>query len=236
MLLVECKWLGVAKTTGRGPAKSNTSEVGSYVESRADVDQLTNVFMRHYDGTLESIRYINAIGKYMTVNQSTLESFDNTTEDTEGEATSKTTGRLATWNWVDKLRRAEIDYETDTDVTQALEDIDDVTKIEVISNYMADIIANKLAAMPKDQRLRQASNAYKKLNSFIEKLHTLEESDLNQRYLAALSNETAKRSEQKIKPMTAPAKKQKTPIEQRSVKSLKDQIGGQSKNCDTQNT
>lgn len=93
-----------------------------------DEKQLLPIFMRHYDGTLKSINNIYTIAKTVSGKQ-LLKSLHANTGDTESNEAGKTTkissGNAAVennnlgvkskgskiYNWLDKIRRNEIDYE-----------------------------------------------------------------------------------------------------------------------------
>src|SRR5699024_10606043 len=97
--------------------KTITSEGNvAYTEAHADTKQLNSAFFRHYDGTIASVRNINNLGKYMSSKQTDQELRENVDTGTIDNKSKRV------WNWIEKMKKADIDYESD-DVVHSLDEI-----------------------------------------------------------------------------------------------------------------
>lgn len=175
-----------------------------YVEAHADTKQLNSAFFRHYDGTLASIRNINNLGKFMSTQQAERSLIENS--DT-GDIDNKVT---KVWNWSDKRKSATIDYEVD-DVAKTLGELDRQDKINEIENYIADVIAERLRALPEAERVKKTPAALRRIEAEIAKLDGMSDVDIDKRYMQALASEAAKKKAQRsVEGVTAPASQERT--------------------------
>lgn len=183
-----------------------------FTESHAEGKQLNPILFRHYNGTLQSVRSINNLSKFMLAQQTDLEF----REDVD-------TGKIASsnkqWNWIDKLKKAEVDYEQDSGVVDALEDIDRSDKEKVIGMYVSNEISRRLESLPLAERQAKAAAAMKQLQRVLNTISNLSEEALNKRYLAVLANEGSKPTGNKLEGIVKP--ETEAP---RSIKNVKDHL------------
>lgn len=201
----------ISKAYEKGLKRARTvrvkhGEKASYVESTADALQLHPIFFRHYDGTLSGIRDINNLGKFMAAQQ-----LEEGIDDTRKEGNSKV------WNWQDQLRRAEVEYEQDPDISDSLDGIDKQTKINTIIDYANSLIIQRIQNLPEAERRAKGAEALAQLKKETDIVHELDDVTLNQRYLAAIANETAEQNKRLLQPIIA-----KAPEGQRTTKNRKD--------------
>lgn len=183
-----------------------------FTESHAEGKQLNPILFRHYDGTLQSVRSINNLGKFMSAQQTDLEF----REDVD---TGKIVSSNKQWNWIDKLKKAEVDYEQDSGVVDALEDIDRSDKEKVIGMYVSNEISRRLESLPLAERQAKAAAAMKQLQKILNTISNLSEEALNKRYLAVLANEGSKPTGNKLEGIVKP--ETEAP---RSIKNIKDHL------------
>jgi hypothetical protein len=205
------KWLSAVKRSQTVELNINGKRV--FVEAHADTKQLNSAFFRHYDGTLNSLRSINNLGKFMSTQQVEQELFENTeTGEIGGEGSTKT------WNWIDRLKRADIEYEAD-DVSKSLDQMDRVDKLNELEKYVAGIIGERLNAMPANERNRKMAIATKQLELEISRLHDLSDEEIDKRYLAVLASESMPKGERPVEAIVAKAKNSAP-----TKKNIKDQL------------
>lgn len=187
------KWLRANKKVQTVKIDKNT------YEAHSDAGQLTPVFFRHYDGTLESLRDINNIGKYIDLMQQDLSLEGNISD--EGSQKLKDT---KVWNWVDKMVKGDIEYVYDKDTQHALDNISRGEKLEIINDYLNNTAITKATEMinNKSKQLgRELTNSEKyaistavtnKVNNIMDKLETASDELIDNKYLLVLQNETNK--------------------------------------------
>lgn len=165
-----------------------------YFEASEDYsDRLNLYFLRHYDGTFNSIYDLNNLGKYTIMKEQPAQFSDYMKKSAGG-----------TYNWTERLKKADIDYESastildttvgvsDPGVTQALDRIDRQDKINAIEDYLLKNLEAQIAkAGPEGSQARiDAARAtlpeYNKQRSQIE---TMSDETLNQKYLLATGAE-----------------------------------------------
>ena len=133
-------------------------------EALTDTERINSLFFRYYNGTLNSLRDINNLGKY-----------------------------AAFYDWTTKQEAARTDYEYDNIIDESLEKtlgtIDKVDKINAIEKYLFKVLAKKLRALPSDKKIEwTASRIQNKIDSEVDKLYDLSEDELNKKYLIATRN------------------------------------------------
>lgn len=170
-------------------AKGNTA----YVEEHADTKQLNLAFFKQYHGSLSDMRDINNLGKVISSNQHEFSLYENT-ETGEIKGASK-----KTWNWIDKKRVADIDYEIDDDVKETIESISREEKLETIKNYIYETIAARAEKLSDAERKASAKAIVAKTKSQVEQLKDLSEEALNKRYIFVLTELAGKGSKLKKK-------------------------------------
>lgn len=148
-----------------------------------DTKQLNSVFFRHYDGTLQSIRDIFNMAKFMSAMQ-----------DSSGYREGKRKKGSKTWNWTDNTRRAEINYEGNKEVSTALDNVSREEKIKTVREAIINNFAQSVENMSEADRNAIKSNyqAYiDKVNEALSVLKNISEQDLNERYLSAINAEAS---------------------------------------------
>lgn len=167
------------------------------VEAHADPDTLPLMFFMHYDGTLNSIRKINNLGKLVDYNtEAKHTTFSTGGEDEDSKGTDRmiegavagesvTTGTTA-WNWLDKFAKADIDYEYGT-IEDSLDSIDRSDKEELVRNYVIDKIALKLQSMSTEEKLKNAAAAKTAMDKELKKIENMSDEALDRAYVKVLS-------------------------------------------------
>ena len=167
------------------------------VEAHADPDTLPLMFFMHYDGTLNSIRKINNLGKLVDYNtEAKHTTFSTGGEDEDSKGTERmiegaaagesvTTGTTA-WNWLDKFAKADIDYEYGT-IEDSLDSIDRSDKEELVRNYVIDNIALKLKSMSTEEKLKNAAAAKAAMDKELKKIENMNDEALDRAYIKVLS-------------------------------------------------
>lgn len=154
-------------------------------------DRLNLYFLRNYDGTLKSLYAINNLGKYQLMKEQPARYNDYIKKSSGG-----------TYNWIDKLKKADIDYEkastimdaniVDPGVTQALDMIDKQDKINAIADHMLKSLEaeiRKAGPEGSNARVEAAKAGITKYNEMRNQLDTASEETLNQKYLLATGAE-----------------------------------------------
>ena len=190
---LKSKWLKAVNYTTTVKGSNN-----KYHEVDVDPKLLNGLFFRYYDGTVNSLRTINNIGKTISNNLLPIEvSSDKLEAISEKVQSGDAAAESKSWNWIDKAKRAEIDYES-----TELSEVSRTEKEEVIANYISNTIIDKLNKLPLEQRKTQAASAMQTLNAQIAKLETLSDEAIDKRYIIALGNEVT--GNNKIEAVTAP--------------------------------
>ena len=201
---------------------------GEFFESFADELQLLPIMMRHYNGSLTSIKHINNFGKMMAFNQEAMRLEENeATElnDYEDNETTEEGGKKSiskkTWNWIERMRRADVDYEYDEDTTESLDDINIDDKIEAIREYTTNELLDRVSKMTDAQKRAQFSELQAELKKSLATIEDMSDDDINKRYLAVLANETEKNGKPTHTAIPEPVD---LAIQPRSTKNIKDHI------------
>lgn len=185
---------------------------GGMMEAIPDPLQMMGLMFRHYDGTIKSIHKINNLGKLIVARQANLgEGDDNLIETTvaaglDGSAISgssvsdsdyseesenpnsgKKKSSDTVWNWVDKKRTSEINYDEDTQ--DALNDIGSDEKVELLKDYAAYVMSKKIEKMSKDEKLAKAKAIQAQFAKLANQIENMTEEQLNDAYLKAISVE-----------------------------------------------
>ena len=202
-------------------SRTYTSEGIKYVESHVDPKQLNLVFFKHYRGNLQSLTDINNLGKYTSHQQTEQRVMENVKTGTiEGQATTgkkKHGKKKDVWNWLDKMRKAEIDYTYSHDVSQSLNEIPTSQKLNAIRDYLGAEMARRLEAEGEVKNLKQRQmKIVVSINQILEKLEDGSEKQLNQKYLAVLANLNATEKERTVENFTK--------FQPRSAKNIKDHL------------
>lgn len=182
-----------------------------YVDSTPDPKQLVPVFMRHYKGTLESLRHINNFGKLVAANQQALTLLS-------GVDTEKYKAQGGVWNWLDRMRQANVDYEKDENLVESLEDIDKFDKIRAIENYVVNQLTIEINKLSAEEREAKAPELLEQYHKATNNLGKLSESELNKQYLATLANELAEDDQRELDPFLT------MKDQPRSTKNIKDHL------------
>lgn len=182
-----------------------------YVDSTPDPKQLVPVFMRHYKGTLESLRHINNFGKLVAANQQALTLLS-------GVDTEKYKAQGGVWNWLDRMRQADVDYEKDENLVESLEDIDKFDKIRAIENYVVSQLTIEINKLSAEEREAKAPELLERYHKTTDNLGKLSESELNKQYLATLANELAEDDQRELDPFLT------MKDQPRSTKNIKDHL------------
>ena len=169
--------------------------------------------MNHYDGTLRGIRNINNLGKYLSFKQETLSLIENVDTGAVEQAAS------TTYNWIDRIRRAEVEYKHDKDVSDALDDIDRYDKISAIEDYITNELIARVNKMSQEQRVANLDALQAELATALEGLENLSDEALDKRYLATLANEVSKADDRTVVEIMKEVKSQP-----RSTKNIKDHL------------
>lgn len=165
-----------------------------YFEASEDYsDRLNLYFLRHYDGTFNSIYDLNNLGKYTIMKEQPAQFSDYMKKSAGG-----------TYNWTERLKKADVDYESastildttvgvsDPGVTQALDRIDRQDKINVIEDYLLKNLEAQIAkAGPEGSQARidAARAALPEYNKQRSQIETMSDETLNQKYLLATGAE-----------------------------------------------
>lgn len=201
--------------------KVGTRKDGSpiFTDVTADPKQMNIMFFNHYDGTPNSLKNINALGKNLALKQQEEGYDDNGVRKTSS----------STWNYTAKKREATedegdiYDYK-DSTLGKALDEIDKVDKINTIAEYIQNTIAERIR---KEMDLGKVDMDYvramtKKIDSLVNSLHDLSEDELNAKYLEATEREMAK--EHPIEPITKGLDKVDISTQPSSISNIKNGI------------
>ena len=201
------------------------------VEAHADPDTLPLMFFMHYDGTLNSIRKINNLGKLVDYNtEAKHTTFSTGGEDEDSKGTERmiegaaagesvTTGTTA-WNWLDKFAKADIDYEYGT-IEDSLDSIDRSDKEELVRNYVIDKIALKLQSMSTEEKLKNAAAAKTAMDKELKKIENMNDEALDRAYVKVLSMQTTFEKEVSGKVELESPADIKADTKERNLKKLK---------------
>lgn len=189
---------------------------GAYQEMFPDQKQLMPIMMRHYNGSYTSIRHINNFGKLMARAQTEQRLIENIDTGTFSSSTKA-------WGWIDKMRRADIDYEYDDTIEEALDDISLDEKLVAIEDYITNELISRVQKMSDSEKRANATKLQADLRKSMEELDKLSDEAINRRYLAILANETQKAGTRNLETIanTTPEEIEAQP---RSAKNIKDHI------------
>lgn len=186
----------------------------SFIEAHADTKQLNSAFFRHYDGTIASLRNINNIGKFMTAMQTEQELKENVdTGALEG-------GAKTTWNWIDRMKKAEIDYEQD-DIAKTLDSIPREDKIQAIQDYITNELAARAEKLSPEELKQMGKKILARREAEFKKLEGLSDKAIDKRYLIAVGAESVDASERKLGPVLD---EKGQPVGERTDKNRKDRL------------
>ena len=129
------------------------------------VDQLHGAFFRHYNSTIRSVSNLSNLGKHIIHNQEKL------------PINQYSKKRSKTWNWITRKRQANIEYESNM-----AEDIDRDVKLEVIREH----IIQSIIAESKSRNWSK-EDVIENFNNQQNELEKLDDSEINQLYIAAVS-------------------------------------------------
>ena len=201
--------------------KVGTRKDGSpiFTDITVDPKQMNIMFFNHYDGTPNSLKNINALGKNLALKQQE-EGYDDT-------GIRKTSS--STWNYIAKKREATedegdiYDYK-DSTLGKALDEIDRVDKINTIAEYIQNTIAQRIR---NEMDLGKVDMDYvramtKKIDTLVNSLHDLSEDELNAKYLEATESEMKK--EHKLEPITEGLSKVDISSQPSSISNIKNGI------------
>lgn len=148
-----------------------------FIPYEADIDQLHGAFFRHYHGTIRSVSGLNNLGKNIAHNQEALSLSEN-----EGEGANLKSRKSGTWNWIDRMRKADINYGNVEQLSETLNDIDRQDKINFIQEHIVQSIIeqSKINNWSREQVLEE-------FNSQRDRLDDLSDNEIDKLYMAATS-------------------------------------------------
>ena len=148
-----------------------------FIPYEADIDQLHGAFFRHYNGTIRSVSGLNNLGKNIAHNQEALSLSEN-----EGEGANLKSRKSGTWNWIDRIRKADINYGNVEQLSETLNDIDRQDKINIIQEHIIQSIIeqSKINNWSQEQVLEE-------FNSQRDRLDDLSDNEIDKLYMAATS-------------------------------------------------
>lgn len=151
-----------------------------FVQYTADPDQLHSDFMRLYDGTVRSVSSLNNYGKNIAHNQEAL-----TLSENEGKNANLKARQGGVWNWIDRMRKADIVYKGSEVFDEINDSLDRQDKINIIQEHIIKSITEEAKATGMDQ-----AAVLSKFYDEMDKLNTLNDDDINKLYTAAVSEGT----------------------------------------------
>lgn len=193
------------------------NEVGVEEDAEVQIDpkQLMPIMMRHYDGTLVGIRSINNIGKFIAGKQT----MQRLKENVDTGAIDTTLGGGKEYNWIDRMRRADIDYDQNNGLEEALDSMDRREKIKAINDQATTEMMNRIKDMPQAEKVRQLKSIMGELQAYSDQVSKLSDAELDSRYLAVVANEVADSNERSVETIVDEIKAQP-----RSTKNIKDHL------------
>lgn len=148
-----------------------------FIPYEADIDQLHGAFFRHYNGTIRSVSGLNNLGKNIAHNQEALSLSEN-----EGEGANLKSRKSSTWNWIDRMRKADINYGNPEQLNETLSDLDRQDKINIIQEHIIQSIIEQSKANKWSQE-----EVLEEFNNQRDRLDTLTDDEINKMYMAATS-------------------------------------------------
>jgi hypothetical protein len=148
-----------------------------FIPYEADIDQLHGAFFRHYNGTIRSVSGLNNLGKNIAHNQEALSLSEN-----EGEGANLKSRKSGAWNWIDRMRKADINYGNPEQLNETLSDLDRQDKINIIQEHIIQSIIEQSKANKWSQE-----EVLEQFNNQRDKLDTLTDDEINKLYMAATS-------------------------------------------------
>lgn len=191
----------------------------SYDYVTVDPEQLNSVFFNHFNGTWKSIATINSIGKHLAFKQ-TIQSYGS------ADVAKKSLNKQGGWKWIDKARKADINYRDYSELQEVVEEIDTEEKKRSIEDY---IISDSEKRIAEDNNVKKLTNRLNTLsmlkqddsvqeeiseiktkltviyNSYLDKvnkkiaeLDNWSDEEINNKYVAVIANEASPASQRKI--------------------------------------
>ena len=148
-----------------------------FIPYDVDIDQMHGAFFRHYNGTIRSLSNLNNYGKNIAHNQEALSLSEN-----EGEGANLKSRKTGTWNWIDRIRKADINYGNVEQLTETLSDIDRQDKINIIQEHIIQSIIEQSKANNWSQE-----QVLEEFNSQRDRLDDLSDTEIDKLYMAATS-------------------------------------------------
>lgn len=148
-----------------------------FIPYDVDIDQMHGAFFRHYNGTIRSLSNLNNYGKNIAHNQEALSLSSN-----EGEGANLKSRKSGAWNWIDRMRKADINYGNPEQLNETLNDLDRQDKINIIQEHIIQSIIEQSKAnnWSQEEVLEQFNNQRNRLDD-------LTDDEINKLYMAATS-------------------------------------------------
>lgn len=148
-----------------------------FIPYDVDIDQMHGAFFRHYNGTIRSLSNLNNYGKNIAHNQEALSLSSN-----EGEGANLKSRKSGAWNWIDRMRKADINYGNTEQLNETLSDLDRQDKINIIQEHIIQSIIEQSKAnnWSQEEVLEQFNNQRNRLDD-------LTDDEINKLYMAATS-------------------------------------------------
>lgn len=148
-----------------------------FIPYDVDIDQMHGAFFRHYNGTIRSLSNLNNYGKNIAHNQEALSLSSN-----EGEGANLKSRKSGAWNWIDRMRKADINYGNPEQLNETLSDLDRQDKINIIQEHIIQSIIEQSKAnnWSQEEVLEQFNNQRNRLDD-------LTDDEINKLYMAATS-------------------------------------------------
>lgn len=148
-----------------------------FIPYDVDIDQMHGAFFRHYNGTIRSLSNLNNYGKNIAHNQEALSLSGN-----EGEGANLKSRKSGAWNWIDRMRKADINYGNPEQLNETLSDLDRQDKINIIQEHIIQSIIEQSKAnnWSQEEVLEQFNNQRNRLDD-------LTDDEINKLYMAATS-------------------------------------------------
>lgn len=203
--------------------KKLTGEKGTYYADidNMDISQLNTLFFRLYDGTLDSLYQINNIAKTIMYHQPIG---DISLTDNDKAMTAKGSKQTRENAWKTRAKYATVNYDIDTDTSTALDNVDNLDKVNAIQENYTNAFIKQMQQLKPDTSAETKAKVlqeYKQgLTDLNNKLRTATEEEINQLYLAALGVENNKLSEETYRELIA--RKGTLSEEQRATRAQRD--------------
>ena len=189
-----------------------------------DILQLNPIFFNHYNGSLKSIISIVDLANFSEAHRTTLELISEAVGDNQANTDESSNGMTSgAYNWIDRIKKADIDYEQDENIVEALEDIDIHDKIEAIESFITNSTIARMMKLSEEQKRAQYAEISGEMKREIEALANMSDDEINKLYLSTIINDAPEQAVKNVKD-TKTEGPVKPENEEASKKNLKDSI------------